>query len=172
MDMNEFLQKRAEEMMVRKVTTLRHDDTLANAAYTFLHRGISGAPIVDADGACVGVLSVTDILRAAEKLADRQAEIAEAFFARSELVLPVTVYENDLAAVRDKAMPAAEQLVEEFMVKDLVLVRSDDTIERVVRDFVDARIHRVLVIDKEGKLVGLITTMDVIAALLRAPVNS
>jgi len=172
MDTTEFLQKRAEEVMVHDVTTLRRDDTLANAAYTFLHKQISGAPVVDNDGRCVGVLSVTDVLGAAEKVAERQAEIAEAFFSRSDLVLPATVYEDDLAAVRDKIAPAAEQPVEIFMVKDLVWIRSDDTVEKVARDFIDAHIHRVLVIDNKGKLAGLITTTDVIAALLRTSVKT
>lgn len=172
MDTNDFLQKRAEEVMVRDVTVVRRDDTLAHAAYTFLHKQISGAPVLDADGKCVGVLSVTDILGAAEKVAERQAEIAEAFFSRSDLILPSTVYEDDLTAVRDKIEPAAEQPVENFMVEDIVWVRSDDTIARVAQDFVDARIHRVLVIDADGKLAGLITTVDVIAALLRVPVNT
>ena len=172
MDTSEFLQKRAEDVMVRDVTVLRRDDSLAQAAYTFLYKRISGAPVVDADGKCVGVLSVTDILGASEKVAERQAEIAEAFFSRSDLVLPATVFEDDLAAVRDKIEPAAEQPVKNFMVEDIVWVRSDDTIERVARDFIDARIHRVLVIDSEGKLAGLITTVDVIAALLRTPGNT
>ena len=167
MDTNEFLKKRAEDIMVRDVTVLRRDDTLANAAYTFMQERISGAPVVDGDGNCVGVLSVTDVLGAAEKVAERQAEITEAFFSRTDLVLPATVYEDELAAVRDEISPAAAQPVENFMVTDLVWVRSDDIIEKVARDFVDARIHRVLVIDTEGKLAGLITTVDVIAALLR-----
>ena len=172
MDISDFLQKRAEDVMVRDVTVLRRDDTLAHAAYTFLHKQISGAPIVDVDGKCVGVLSVTDILGAAEKVAERQAEIAEAFFSRSDLILPATVYEDDLAAVRDKIEPAAEQPVENFMVQDIVCVRCDDSVEKVAQDFIDARIHRVLVIDTDGKLAGLITTVDVIAALLRAPNNT
>lgn len=168
METNEFLQKRAEEVMVRDVTILRRDDTLANAAYTFLHKQISGAPVVDGNGACLGVLSVTDILGAADKVAERQAEIAEAFFSRSDLVLPATVYEDDLAAVRDKISPAAEQPVENFMITDIVAVRASDTLEKVARDFVDARIHRVLVLDDDQRLVGLITNTDVIAALLRS----
>ena len=168
METKTFLQMRAEEVMVRDVTILRRDDTLANAAYTFLHKQISGAPVVDGDGACLGVLSVTDILGAADKVAERQAEVAEAFFSRSDLVLPATVYEEELSAVRDKISPAAEQPVENFMITDVVAVRANDTLEKVARDFVDARIHRVLVLDENQRLVGLITTTDVIAALLRS----
>ena len=54
------------------------------------------------------------------------------------------------------------------MVEDIVWVRADDTIERVARSFADESIRRVLVIDTEGRLAGLIRTVDVIAALLMA----
>ena len=170
MQINEFLQRPAEDVMVTHVTTLRPEDTLANAAYKFLHEQISGAPVVDEDGKCVGVLSVTDVVGAAEKVASRQAEVAEAFFSRSDLILPESVYEADLAEVRDKIAPAAEQPVANFMVADIVAVKANDSIEKIVRDFVDAHVHRVLVVDDEGKLVGLISTIDVLASLLRIPV--
>ena len=172
MDTSEFLQKRADDVMVRDVTVLRRDDTMAHAADTFLCKRISGAPVVDADGKCVGVLSATDILGATDKATQRQVEVAEAFFSRPDLLLPTTAREDDLAAVRDKTEPAAELTIEDFMIKDIVWVRTDDTIERVARDFLDARIHRVLVIDTDGKLAGLITTVDVIAALLQVPISN
>lgn len=168
MKINEFLRLRANEVMVTDVTTLRPDETLANAAHKFLHQQISGAPVVNEAGECVGVLSVTDVVGAAEKAETRQAEIAEAFFAKSDLVLPVSVYEEDLAEVRDNLGPTAEQPVANFMVKDVVAVKANDAIETIIRDFVDAHIHRVLVVDDVGKLVGLISTIDVMAKLLRS----
>ena len=170
MQVNEFLQRTAGEIMVTDVTTLQPGDSLASAAYKFLHKQISGAPVVDDNGKCVGVLSVTDIVGAAEKVSQRQAQVAEAFFAKSDLILPASVYEEDLAEVRDKIAPAAEQPVSNFMVADIVSVKVSDSIEKIVRDFVDAHVHRVLVVDDEGKLVGLISTIDVLASLLRIPV--
>jgi CBS-domain-containing membrane protein len=70
--------------------------------------------------------------------------------------------------VRDKIGPAAEQPIERFMTTNLVTARGHDPIEKVVRYIVDAHIHRVLVVDKAGKLEGLITTTDLLAAILRA----
>lgn len=172
MDTNQFIKQRAEEVMVHDVTTLRRDDSLANAAYKFLHKQISGAPVVDGDGRCVGVLSVSDVLGAADIVAAQQADVAEAFFCRSDLVLPASIYEYDLAVVRDKIVPAAEQSVENFMVTDIVSVQTTDMLEKVMRDFVDAQIHRVVVLDENQKLVGLITTVDVIAAMLRVSIEN
>ena len=44
------------------------------------------------------------------------------------------------------------------------------TISTVVRDLVDAHIHRVIVTDEHGVLKGIVSTIDVMAALLRVPV--
>lgn len=170
MQISEFLRCRADEVMVANVTTVRPDDSLAKAAYKFLNKQISGAPVVGENGTCVGVLSVTDVVGAAEKVAARQAAVAEAFFSKSDLILPTSVYEEDLAQVRDKIAPAAEQPVSNFMVTDLVAVKANDTLEKVLRDFIDAHVHRVLVTDEQGKLLGLISTIDVMASLLRLPV--
>jgi predicted transcriptional regulator len=54
--------------MARDLITLRPESPLAQAAGVFLHEQISGAPVVDAGGVCVGVLSVSDILEAEERL--------------------------------------------------------------------------------------------------------
>lgn len=50
---------------------------------------------------------------------------------------PVNVYEEKLAGVRDELTPAAEQPLQSFMVTDLVTVAETDTIEKVIRSFVN-----------------------------------
>ena len=55
----------AGDLMSRDVETVPADLPLADAARLLARRGFHGAPVVDADGRCVGVLSVTDVARAA-----------------------------------------------------------------------------------------------------------
>lgn len=169
MQISEWLNSSAAEVVVTEVITLKPTDRLADAASEFLRNQISGAPVVDEAGKCIGVLSVTDIVGASEKVAQRQAKVLDEFFAKCDLVLPASVYEDELAQVRDRLSPAAEQSVSNFMVTDLVTVSEDDSIEKVVRSFVDAHVHRVIVADADGKLKGIISTIDVMALLLRVP---
>lgn len=61
---------RAEDLMVRNVVRLPEEMPLHDAARLLLQNHIGGAPVVDAQGKCVGVLSVIDVLRVAEKRAD------------------------------------------------------------------------------------------------------
>jgi CBS domain-containing protein len=52
------------EIMARSLVTLRPEMTAAAAAELLLARDISGAPVVDEDGALLGVVSEYDCLRA------------------------------------------------------------------------------------------------------------
>ena len=53
------------------------------------------------------------------------------------------------------------------MTTDQVSVSEDTPLATVVQYMVDAHIHRVLVVGAENQLLGIISTTDVLAALLR-----
>jgi CBS domain-containing protein len=148
--------------------TLRPQDPLSKAATRLIEEQVSGAPVVDDAGACVGVLSVTDLIVAPEKAAAERQKVAESSFFNAHLALPYTVYASKLEEVRDKLAPTADQPVERFMTTDLVSVGESTPLDSVVKRLVSAHIHRVLVLDDDRRLKGIISTTDVLAALLRA----
>ena len=56
---------RVADIMRRHVITLSTDQTMAEAASTFLEQKVSGAPVVNDKRACVGILSALDFVRRA-----------------------------------------------------------------------------------------------------------
>src|SRR5262245_58405041 len=56
----------AGDLMTRDVLTLSQEMSLRDAARLLVRHQIGGAPVVDAQGRCVGVLSATDFVRRAE----------------------------------------------------------------------------------------------------------
>jgi len=58
--------------MARRLTTLSPDTEINRAVAVLLERDISGAPVVDANGSLVGMLSMRDCLQAALKDAYHQ----------------------------------------------------------------------------------------------------
>jgi len=54
------------------------------------------------------------------------------------------------------------------MTRDVVFVTEDTPLSVVIRQMVSAHVHRILVLDAGRHLKGIISTMDVLAALLRA----
>jgi CBS domain-containing protein len=60
----------ADDVMTHDVVRISEDMPLRDAGRLLLHERISGAPVVDARGGCVGVLSALDLLRCADKRAE------------------------------------------------------------------------------------------------------
>jgi CBS-domain-containing membrane protein len=60
----------ADDLMTRDVVRVPEGMSLRDAARLLLRNHVGGAPVVDAQGRCVGVVSAIDFLRLAEKRAD------------------------------------------------------------------------------------------------------
>ena len=169
MEMNHWLDETtAADIMVRNVVTFDPNDCLAVAAETLLTEQISGAPVVDQADHCVGVFSIVDVLGAEEKVLEESESIAGSSYFNSDLALPASVYADRLAQVRDKLIPASEQPIRHFMTRDVVSVTPESTMRTIVTDLVDAHIHRLVVLDDQRTLLGIISSSDVLAAILRA----
>ena len=61
-----FLKLTAADLMSKPIVTIRCDMLLRDAGHLLIKQAISGAPVVDADGNCVGVLSAADFIAPAE----------------------------------------------------------------------------------------------------------
>jgi predicted transcriptional regulator len=57
-----FLALTAHDVMMEPPEVIGQDETLRGAAQRFRRSQISGAPVVDAEGRCVGVLSAADYI--------------------------------------------------------------------------------------------------------------
>ena len=167
MQINDWLGTKVQDVMTTDVLTLAATDTMRAAVDLFVFRQISGAPVVDEVGKCVGVLSTRDITEAEGDVVREQTELANEFYKHSNLVLPVSIYEQELAAVQDRLEPALSQAVRNFMTTDVVTIGRFDPLSRAVRYMVDAQIHRIIVTNSHGVVCGLLSTTDIMAALLR-----
>ena len=168
MELQQWLSEtKASDIMVRKVLSVWPTHTLAQVAAVILREDISGVPVVTQEGECVGVFSISDVLRAEEKIAGARLEAASSTYFTSDLALPASVYTERLEQYRDQLAPAAEHPVSDFMTTDLVSVHEDTTLEKIVASIVDAHVHRLLVLGDNQQLRGVITTFDIVAALMR-----
>src|SRR5437763_1277630 len=62
-----FLELTADDLMSRPVLAIREDMPLPDAARLLSRAQVSGAPVIDAIGRCIGVLSASDFMRWAER---------------------------------------------------------------------------------------------------------
>lgn len=132
-----LLNLRVADVMRREVVAVSADDTMAAVADRFLELGISGAPVVNSQKKCVGLLSATDFVR--------------------------TVGENSPAAQR-----SGKERVEAHMSRVVVSINVDRTMIDAAREMCAQHVHRLPVVDRAGMLVGLLSSLDLVAAVVAA----
>jgi predicted transcriptional regulator len=145
--------------MSRNLVMVPRAMSLPGAARMLMRAGVTGAPIVDDDGRCIGVLSATDFMHSVE--ADRPVKVTRNGFQQS--------WQIPEAGCDQKI----DGCVEEFMTKDPVLVPPDTRIGDLARLMMDARIHRIIVIDTATRRpLGIVSSMDILAAVARVEESS
>lgn len=140
------------DVMKTHVAAFAKGTTWREVAEMLLQKRISGAPVVDADGRVIGIVSEKDLFRAIYPTYQEWYEGPQAF--------------TDFLALEEEARRAPEKRVEEFMSTRLVSVESETPILKVGALMVATGIHRVPVLD-QGKLVGMVSRRDIFRAILR-----
>ena len=144
----------ARDLMTADVVSVPQEMSLQGAARLMSRASISGAPVVDADGRCVGVLSATDFMVWAENNGEPGRP--------SNPGCMVSPWE----VVEPESLPAEK--VSRYMTADPVLVSPTATVGDLARMMVDAHIHRVIVVDDDNRPVGVVSSMDILGAVARA----
>jgi CBS domain-containing membrane protein len=144
----------AAELMSRDVVLVPRQMSLREAARLLSRAGISGAPVVDEAGRCIGVLSATDFVRRAERgMADEPCDAPACVCAEWQVM--------DVEALPADAVGAS-------MTADPVTAAPATPIGELARMMLDAHVHRVIVVDGERRPIGVVSSTDVLAAVARA----
>ena len=147
-----LLQLTAKDLMSTDVESIPQWMSLPSAARMLSRAHISGAPVVDGDGRCLGVISTTDFMTWAENGEGAAHSESDVCCAHSAWQM-----------VEEKDLPV--NLVRRYMTANPVTVPPDLSIGELAQKMVDAHIHRVIVVDKENKPLGIISSTDVLAAV-------
>jgi CBS domain-containing protein len=145
---------RATDVMTTDVITVDENTTVQALATLLAERGISGAPVADANGRLVGIVSEGDLLHRAEiGTARRHRERRRSWWL------------DDFAskAARDYIKSHA-QTVRDIMTPDVVTVTEDTDLGEVAALLEAKRVKRVPVM-RDGKIVGIISRANLVRAL-------
>lgn len=152
----------ARDVMNTELLTVQDDMTVAELAEFLIDNEISGAPVEDADGRLVGVVSLSDVVRA---MTGRD----QAVLTHPEPEFYLRGWEEkwnaeDLAGLR---VADADETVGEIMTPSILAVDEETPIGKVAERMIDSKIHRLLV-TRERKVVGILTTTDLLGLLVEA----
>jgi CBS domain-containing protein len=149
----------AHDLMSTTVLAIPQAMSLTGAAHLLAQAGISGAPVVDTEGRCVGVISAHDFVSWAEK--------GQHAAKRSD---HSTCAHSAWQVIDIEMLPEDE--VRCFMTADPVTVRPATPLAELAQMMVDAHIHRVIVVDAGDRPVGIVSSTDILAAVANSAKRS
>jgi len=161
--MNPLHKIHARSLMSSHVLQLSPDLPVPRALELFEDHKISGAPVVDANGRVLGVLSASDVTQA-ERLgrSAARAQTPALVMRDGDDESDDELAEEDLLSIEEYGPASAEiPTVRDWMNPEVISVRPECTLPHLCRVLVENRIHRVLVMDA-GKLEGIVTSSDVV----------
>lgn len=153
--------KTVGEVMTREVVTFQPGESVAEVARTLRARGISGGPVVDG-GRVVGVVSEADLLRLLEVPQTRIETILPTPF--DILELPVRMGLS-LKELEERARRTSATKVEAVMTREVVSIGPDASISEAARLMMAKGVNRLPVLDREKRLVGIVTRGDLVSSL-------
>src|SRR4051812_27595796 len=139
----------AEDLMSRDVVCPPAETSLRSAARLLVEAGVSGAPVVDELGRCLGVLSKTDLARYVAQ-GEAAPEHEDEVFADWQLA--------DVEALSGDE-------VARYLTRAAITAPSEAPLAELAARMADARVHRVLITDPRGKVIGIVSSLDVLRAV-------
>ncbi len=148
---------RVGEIMTRDVVVVGADDSLQDVARLMARHRVSGFPVVQG-GRVVGVISEGDLVRRFRALR------VPLFVDVLGGVFPL----GSLAEVERTLREIASVKVSDLMSRPAVTARPEWTLQRASEEMVRRRINRLPVVDEEGRLVGIVTRVDLVRTMAGA----
>ena len=139
-----------KDIMTADVVAVRADAPYRNMAAMFRMHRVSGFPVVDDDGRVVGVVSETDLL------------------ATDALDPAAGAHSGRLAWLpRRKQAPAGGPTAGDLMTRPAVTIGPDELARRAARLMYSRKLGRLPVVDRDGRLVGILSRADVLSVFTR-----
>ena len=139
--MDLFTKPTAQDVMTRDVICVHLTTSVRQLSELFLENNISGAPVTDDTRKVVGFVSQADIV---------------------ELELHLQS-DNSL----ESRMEETGGFVQDIMAPVEHVARENDSLATIIHTMCTERLHRLVVLDAQDTICGIITTMDVMCYLPR-----
>jgi CBS-domain-containing membrane protein len=139
---------KARDVMTREPVVLSDAASLSDAVATLQRHAITGCPVVDQRGRLIGMFSLWDIARATEKKPAGP--------------------EHTASSRSSQDIWAANETVKDRMSRCVGTASETQSLVDVARTMCREHWHRLPVVAHDQQLKGIISTMDVLAALVNA----
>ncbi|MBI5037154.1 MAG: CBS domain-containing protein [Candidatus Kerfeldbacteria bacterium] len=148
---------KVKDIMITKVITVPERATLLETAKILSEHNVSGAPITNAQGILIGIISEKDIFKA---LYPSHAE----FYDSPGVWI-------DLDQLEERTVEAADKPIVDLMTREVVTVNPDASLMQVGSIMLVRGIHRVVVVGQDNTILGIVTRKDIYHNILKNRLN-
>jgi CBS domain-containing protein len=127
---------------------------VSDALRTMIENRVSALPVIDRHDRCVGVISATDLLQLAQQLGG-ELEALDRSEGLSRKLLEEQLEKTGFSS----------QVVQEVMTYAAVTIAPDETLVAAAAAMHRSHVHRLAVTDGSKRLLGILSTMDIIRAV-------
>lgn len=126
------------DIMSRDLVCVMQEDGIDEAWSRLVRHGIKALPVTCADGTLAGIVSLHDFFLAGSAPDPRRLPLMR-----------------------------TARVVADIMTREVRAARPEQSVADLVRSFSDRGLHHMPVVDAQGKVVGMVTQSDLVAALFR-----
>ena len=142
-----------KDVLTRDVVSIPPQATLREAVAAMVENRVSALPVVDDNRQCTGIISVTDLLGVTKDLSE-------------ELDALTDVGGIDPEALVDRLRHAdlLAEGIQGWMSTDPITVGAGSTIQHAAQRMLRNGVHRLIVLDDQKRVVGVVSMTDLLAA--------
>jgi CBS domain-containing protein len=150
--------KTAADVMDRNAHSLSPGDDARTAIELLADRDLGALPVVNGEGKVVGIVSESDLV-----LSEDEADLHLPHFVN---LMGGVVFLGSMKGFEKRIDKAFASKVSELMTPDPIVAKTGDDVHAVGRVIAEKHHNHLPVVDDDGRLAGVVTRADVLAALV------
>ena len=148
-----MVELQAKDIMTKKVVTINKDATIGELSELLIKNKICGMPVVDKNDKVVGMATEADII-----------------VKESNLPFPLSfsfAFLKDYESYSKSTKEYLKTKVENIMTRKVRIIKEDTPVSKIANIMINNNINRLPVMDKNGKLTGIVTRADIIKSMIK-----
>ena len=150
--------KTAAEIMRSDTPSVTREEEARRAIELLAETDLGAIPVVDSDQKVVGIVSESDLI-----LSEEESDLHLPHYLN---IMGGVVFVGSMKGFEERLNKAFATNVRDLMTGDPVVVSTTDTAETVAKKIADKHHNHLPVVDADGRLAGMVTRADALAALV------
>jgi CBS domain-containing protein len=150
--------KTAAEIMDADVPSVTREEDARRAIELLAQTDLGAIPVVDTEDKVVGIVSESDLI-----LSEEESDLHLPHYLN---IMGGIVFVGSMKGFEERLNKAFATNVRDLMTADPVVASVGDSAEAVAQKIADAHHNHLPVVDGDGRLAGMVTRADALAALV------